>query len=76
MANSISKYMQGRIKAELQALDLEMVEVEGKKLKPSQCYRFGFNPAHILFNTNCPDSIKKQVKAILDKYLEVYENRN
>lgn len=75
MSNPISKLLLTKIKAELQQLDSELVEIEGRKIKPSQCYRFGFNPAHILFNTNCPENIKQQVKAILDKYLQEYKSR-
>ena len=50
-----------RIQNELRALDEHNIEVDGKQLKPSQCYRVGVSPAHILFNTNCPDSIKQKV---------------
>ncbi|MGZ8517451.1 MAG: hypothetical protein ACXWWD_08880, partial [Chitinophagaceae bacterium] len=57
-----------KIKAELGELDRQFVEIEGKRLKPSQCYRFDLDPAHILFNTNCPDDLKKKVQSILSKY--------
>jgi hypothetical protein len=58
-----------RVKSELGELDREFVEVAGKRLKPSQCYRFETNPLHVLFNTNCPDSLKERVETILFKYL-------
>jgi hypothetical protein len=59
----------GRVKAELNELDRELVDVDGKQLKPSQCYHFDVSPLHVLFNTNCPDSLKQKVQAILSKYI-------
>ena len=53
---------------ELAELDKEMVEVEGKMLRPSQCYHVGIDPAHILFNTNCPIALKDKINAILARY--------
>ncbi|MGZ8511700.1 MAG: hypothetical protein ACXWV6_11345 [Chitinophagaceae bacterium] len=64
-----------KVKAELGELDRQFVEIEGKRLKPSQCYRFDLDPAHILFNTNCPDDLKKKVQSILSKYLSSDESR-
>ena len=58
----------------LKELDKEMIEVDGGHLKPSQCYRFENDPVHLLFNTNCPDSLKQQVEAILSKHLPGYES--
>lgn len=57
-----------KVKAELCELDRHLVEIGGKKLKPSQCYRFEADPAHILFNTNCPEDLKQKIQAILSKY--------
>ena len=74
MSNTISKFLMTQLKAELTKLDSEQVEIDGRKIKPSQCYRLGLNPTHILFNTNCPDRVKQQVQAIMDKYLQNYEN--
>jgi hypothetical protein len=58
-----------KVKAELDSLDRELVDVNGNKLKPSQCYHFNINPTHVLFNTNCPDSLKEKVQAIISKYI-------
>jgi hypothetical protein len=63
-----------KVRAELNELDNELVEIEGGPLKPSQCYRVGINPLHVLFNTNCPDSLKKRVEAILSKYISPDES--
>ena len=63
-----------KIKAELQALDNENVQVEDKSIKPSSCYYFGSNPAHILYNTNCPDSLKEKINAIISKYVALNES--
>ncbi len=57
-----------RVQEELSRLDGETIEVDGVHLKPSQCYRLGTSPAHVLFNMNCPDSLKARVEAILQKY--------
>ena len=57
-----------RLKRELDELDSEPVEIDGITLKPSQCYHFGTSPAHVLFNTNCPESLKTKVQAIIARY--------
>jgi len=59
---------------ELEALENELVPVDGILLKPSQCYRFETDPVHLMFNTNCPDALRKKVQAILHKHLPSYES--
>ena len=54
---------------ELNLLDAEDVSLNGMKLRPSQCYHFEKDPYHLLFNTNCPDSLKERVQSIVKKYL-------
>lgn len=63
-----------QLKDELNDLDREFVDVDGIKLKPSQCYRFETDPAHILFNTNCPGELKNRIDALMMKYLPQDEN--
>jgi len=53
---------------ELEALDKETIEVDGKQLKPSQCYHIGVDPTHILFNTNCPSGLRDKINEILERY--------
>lgn len=57
-----------QIKEALEALEQEWVEVDGKRMKPSQCYHFEVEPLHVLFNTNCPDELKEKVETILSRY--------
>ena len=57
-----------KVKVELGELDRHFIEIGGKNLKPSQCYRFEADPDHILFNTNCPQDMKQKIQAILSKY--------
>ena len=59
---------------ELKELDNELVEIDGTRLKPSQCYHFEADPLHVLFNTNCPDSLKQKVEAILSRHIPEYES--
>lgn len=65
-----------KVKAELGELDRSFVEIDGKMLKPSQCYRFNINPSHVLFNTNCPDELRKKVETILSKYIKPGEGHS
>jgi len=58
-----------RIHEELMELEKEQVEADGIQLKPSQCYHFETNPPHVLFNTNCPPSLKEKIQSILSKHL-------
>lgn len=63
-----------QLKLELNALDNDPVEIDGSRIKPSQCYRFEVDPVHVMFNTNCPDSLKQKVEAILSKHLKPDES--
>ena len=58
-----------KIRNELAAIDPELVEIDGKKLRSGQCYHFSPDPFHVLFNTNCPDTLKEKIDAILHKYI-------
>lgn len=62
------------LEKELKDLDSEPVEIDGALLKPSQCYHFGTDPVHMLFNTNCPDSLKAKVQAIVSRHIPGYES--
>lgn len=53
---------------ELEALDHEPVEVDGRSMKPSQCYHVSVDPLHVLFNENCPQELKEKVNTILQRY--------
>ena len=64
----MNKIVYDKVIAELQELDKEILEINGKRLKPSQCYHFCFDPFHLLFNTNCPDSLKEKILSIFKRY--------
>jgi hypothetical protein len=61
------------LEQELAALDKDLVEIDGTLLKPSQCYHFEKDPLHLLFNTNCPETLKQKVEAIVGKHIPSYE---
>jgi hypothetical protein len=70
MYHSIYSKRFNEIQQELEDLEKEKVEVEGKLISPGKCYHLGIDPPHILFNTNCPDKLKERITAILSKYVE------
>ena len=65
-----------RLKEDLGDLDRELIHLDGKMMKPSQCYRIELDPVHVLYNTNCPDTLKEKIQSILGKYLETDEGRS
>lgn len=73
MRRSLSWDVLEKVKLELGELDRHFVEIDGKQLKPSQCYRFEIDPTHILFNTNCPEGLRRKIQAILSKYIPTDE---
>jgi len=58
-----------KIKAELSELDRDMVSADGVQLKPSQCFHFESDPLHVLFNTNCPDTLRQKVEDIITRHI-------
>jgi hypothetical protein len=73
----MNKTVYDKVIAELKELDKEIVEINGKRLNPSQCYHLSFNPFHLLFNTNCPDSLKEKILSIFKRYdlKQAYESK-
>lgn len=61
------------IQLELESLDRDLIDVDGKQLKPSQCYHFEVDPLHLLFNTNCPSRLREKINAIVTRYIPEYE---
>lgn len=70
MQTELPEELLNKVQEELKALDKEPVQIDGIELKPSQCYHFNVNPAHVMFNTNCPEELKEKVEAIIRKYTE------
>ncbi|RYY52545.1 MAG: hypothetical protein EOO09_21095 [Chitinophagaceae bacterium] len=70
MKKPLSAELITRVKNELAELDHLTVDVDGVQLKPSQCYHFDVDPAHVLFNTNCPDNLRTRVESILSRYTQ------
>jgi hypothetical protein len=63
------------IEYELEKLEKKLVLLDGKLIKPSQCYRFSSNPPYILYNTNCPEELMEEIETILLKYKDKNEDR-
>jgi len=61
------------IQQDLDELEGELVLLNGKYIKPSQCYRFIGSPPHVLYNTNCPEHLMERIEAILLKYKNIHE---
>ena len=57
-----------QLKADLAELDEHEIEIDGIKLRPSECYHFDVSPRHVLFNTNCPEALRNKVEAIIEKH--------
>lgn len=62
------------IQQELNELENEPVLLDGKLIKPSQCYRLSGTPPHVLYNTNCPEHLMDKIEAILLKHQHTNEN--
>ncbi len=74
MQSSMTPEFLEMLRAELRELDRQYVNIGRKKLRPSQCYRIDVNPLHLLFNTNCPEELKRKLEAIVSKYTSTDES--
>jgi len=74
MEAKLSKDHENRLLEELKALDSQAIEIDGKTIKASQCYHWETDPAHLLYNTNCPPDLKKKLELIIAKYIPVDED--
>jgi hypothetical protein len=75
MAHPDSSKLYDKIRAELDLLDDELLPMEGKFLKPSQCYYLDADPPYVLFNSDCPEAWREKIEIILLKYLPPDETR-
>jgi len=75
MSVSIHTNDSSLLQQELAQLDEEMVLLGGHWVRPSNCYRFSANPPHVLYNTNCPESLMEKIERILSKYTIPDEGR-
>jgi hypothetical protein len=74
MEARISKEHEQLLIEELKSLDSQPVTLDGATIKPSQCYHWESDPAHLLYNTNCPQDLKQKLQAIIAKYVQNNES--
>ncbi len=65
MVPDIMKY--AAIKQAMDELDNGNVVVNGMELAACKCYHYSLNPVHVLFNDNCPESLKQRIKEIFER---------
>jgi hypothetical protein len=53
---------------ELEVIEEAVVVIDGIELKPSQCFHIESDPPHVLFNENCPESLKMRINEVLRRY--------
>jgi hypothetical protein len=75
MELSVHTGASGLIRQELDWLDKQLVLLDGKLVKPSQCYRYAVHPPYVLYNTNCPEHLMETIESILLKYRPADEGR-
>ena len=51
----------------MEKLDHQTIEVRGVKLEACKCYHYSLNPVHVLFNDNCPESLKQDIRDIFER---------
>jgi hypothetical protein len=54
--------------AELKTIEQAVVEMNGKQIKPSKCFHIQLDPPHVLFNENCPQSLREKIQDLLQRY--------
>ena len=69
VSNKLPVELEQKIKAELATLNRSYIEVNGRLMTPDSCYYFDAHPPHVLYNTNCPEGLKKRIKEIISKYI-------
>ena len=75
MSISVDDNHSSLLQQELDHLDEELVLLGGQMVKPSTCYRFSGTPPHVLYNTNCPETLMERIENILAKYSVSHEGR-
>ena len=76
METKISKEVEQLLLEELKMLDSQEITLNGTSIKPSQCYHWESDPAHLLYNTNCPPDLKQKLKDIIAKYTDSNEDHS
>ncbi len=56
------------LRDDLDLLNKEWRDIQGSPLSANQCYYFETDPPHFLFNTNCPDNLRRELNDLLLKY--------
>jgi len=58
------------IKQAMDELGRQTVLADGTPIEACQCYYFSLNPLHVLFNDNCPEVLKENIRSIF-RYYEI-----
>lgn len=68
MQAAIEQGRQDAIKGAMEALGNNTVVVDGVVTQACKCYYFSLNPPHVLFNDNCPETLKETIRSIFSYY--------
>jgi hypothetical protein len=53
---------------ELAALDGDVIDIDGARYKPSECYVVSTDPVRVSFHAHCPLLLRERIEAIVDRF--------
>jgi hypothetical protein len=53
---------------ELAALDADVIDIDGARFKPSECYVVSTDPVRISFHDHCPLLLRERIEAVVDRF--------
>ncbi len=58
------------VKAAMEELGNRTIIINGVETNACSCYYYSLNPPHVLFNDNCPEMLKEEIRSIF-RYFEI-----
>lgn len=68
MQQKLPQIQEQGIKEAMEELGKQSFIIDGKPLEACQCYYYSLNPPHVLFNDNCPELLKENIRSIFNYY--------
>ncbi|NCI49967.1 hypothetical protein GWC95_08540 [Sediminibacterium roseum] len=53
---------------ELAALDNQLIDINGTRFKPSDCYVVSTDPVRVSFHDHCPQLLRERIESVINRF--------